>query len=80
MKYNKLYFISKNIYYGQEDIDFYKNIKIFVNLKDALDELNKISKILSNFKYNDFCIRSLIYKDNKYIQTHETYYHQKGYS
>jgi hypothetical protein len=77
---SKLYFISK-INCIEEEPDYYlKECKMFINLKDALEELNSQCKNGIHCKYCDFCVRTLTKVENKYIQTHETYYHQKGYS
>ena len=80
MSNNKLYFISKDICHEEEIELVLKNYKIFYKLKDALDELNTLYNTNSPVESYRFCVRTLGQKDNKYIQTHETYYHQKGYS
>ena len=80
MNNNKLYFISKNLFSEEESDYFWKNFEIFTDLKDALDKLNKLYKNTSDFKSHGFCVKTLIKQDNKYIRSHQTYYHQKGYS
>jgi hypothetical protein len=80
MSLNKLYYISHDVYSQELCQDFFKNIIFYINLKDALDELDNIYKKDLNLKWYGFCIKTLIKKENKYIQSHETYYHQKGYS
>jgi hypothetical protein len=80
MSHNKLYFISQDVYTQEFTEQFLNNITIYANLKDALDELNKIYNNTPDFKWYGFCVRTLIKIKDKYIQGHETYYHQKGYS
>ena len=80
MTENKLYVISQEIYSEEESENFWNNFAIYINLKDALAELNELHLSRSDFKYCNFCVRTLIKKENKYIFSHETYYHQKGYS
>lgn len=80
MSANKLYFISQDVFSHELVEEFINNITIYTNLKDALDELNKIYNNAPDSKLYGFCVRTLIKKDDKYIQGHDTYYHQKGYS
>lgn len=77
---NKIYFISQDIYSEEDSEEFWKNMKIFTNLKDALDELDQIYNNTPDFKWSGYCVRTLTKIDNKYVNSHETYYHQKGYS
>lgn len=80
MTNNKIYFISQDIYSEEDSEEFWKNMKIFTNLKDDLDELNEISNNEPVFKWGGYYVRTLTKINNKYVNTHETYYHQKGYS
>jgi hypothetical protein len=76
----KLYFISKTGCILEDSYFYLKQCKLFTNLNDALENLNSQCKNGTRCKDCDFCIRTLTKIDNKYIQTHETYYHQKVYS
>ena len=49
---------------------------VFYNLNDALNELRQIYKTNANLLYDSYHIKVYIKKDNKFILTHHTYYHQ----
>ena len=78
---NLLYVIVRDIdEYDADDKNFWENLQIFTNLKDALKELNNINKMEPLFKYYNYHIKTYIKINNKYILSHQTYYYQKCYS
>ena len=78
---NKLYIIVRDI---EEDdaceASFWKDLLIFSDLHEALNKLNEIYKNTPDFKYYNYHIKVYDKINNKYIVSHHTYYHQKGYS
>lgn len=78
---NKLYIIVKDIEENDADEnDFLESLQIFTDLKEALNELDNIYKKDPYFKYYNYHIKVFNKINNKYIITHQTYYHQTGYS
>jgi len=77
---NKLYFISRttNPNLGTEKTD--KINPTYTNIKDALDELNRLYETEQDFTQNNYLVRCLERKENNYVINHETYYCQKRYS
>ena len=78
---NKLYIIVRDIEEDDaESNDFLCNLRIFIDLKEALNELDNLYKTCPYFKYYNYHIKVFNKINNKYIITHQTYYHQIGYS
>lgn len=76
-----LYIITRDI--EEHDIcedNFWKNLLIFTDSKEALNELNNIYNNTPDFKHYNYHIKVYDKINNKYVISHKTYYHQKGYS
>jgi len=81
MSEKKLYIITRDI--EEKDVndnDFWKSLLMFTDLHEALHELNEIYKKTPDFKHYNYNIKVYDRINNKYTKSHQTYYHQKGYS
>jgi hypothetical protein len=76
-----LYIITRDIQENDvDDLNFWKNLLIFTNSQEALNELDNIYKNTPDFKYYNYHIKVYDKINNKYVVSHKTYYHQRGYS
>jgi len=80
-EYNKLYIITHDIEkHDACEPNFWKNLLIFTDIHEALNELNEIYKKTPDFKSYNYHIKVYDKINKKYIVSHQTYYHQRGYS
>lgn len=77
---NKLYFISRTLNSNLGTVKTDKIKPVYSNIKDALDELNRLYETEQDFTQNNYLVRCLERKENNYVINHETYYCQKRYS
>jgi hypothetical protein len=81
MSEEKIYIITRDIEdYDVCDESFWKEVLIFSDLPEALNELNEIYKKTPDFKYYNYHIKVYYKINKKYIVSNETYYHKLNYS
>ena len=78
---NKLYIITRDIEENDAcEESFWKELLMFSDLQEALHELNNIYKNTPDFKCYNYHIKVYDKINKKYVISHQTYYHQRGYS
>jgi hypothetical protein len=81
MSEEKIYIITRDI----EDDDvceesFWKELAIFSDLREAVNELNEIYNKTPDFKYYNYHIKVYYKINKKYIVSNEIHYHKLAYS
>lgn len=75
-----IYIITKDIEEDDAcDDNIWKELLIFSDLPEALNQLSELYKNKHDFKYYNYHIKVYVKVNNKYLCCHQRYYHQKGY-
>jgi hypothetical protein len=81
MSKENIYIITRDIEeYDVCEESFWKELLIFSDLHEALNELNEIYLKTPDFKHYNYHIKVYYKINKKYIVSNLIYYHQLGYS